>query len=518
MSIFSVQALLDDVAVRLSDKVAVVENEKTISFSELRDRSIAFAGILRNNGVKKGDRIGICMNKSIDQIVAIIGSLYANAVFVPVLPRLKEDNIRHIINDSGMKIMLTESSRIAEVEQFAKEIDVVLATSVHIDGFTNFYIAAESVKDAVNVFDSISEDAAGIIYSSGSTGRPKGIVTSHRNFYDGARIVAKYLGTEENDKIAGVLSFNFDYGLNQIWQTIYKGATLCLHDLLLPNDFFNFIEKQQITALPLMPVIISRIFDVRFMDPKKAKSLKSVKYVCSSGGRVSVNMVENLQKTFPAAKVFLMYGLTEAFRSTFLAPEQVNIRPASIGKAIPESEIYVLDENHNDCPPGVPGELVHRGGCISKGYWNDPEKTAERFKIIDRFPGERVVFSGDLVKTDEEGFIYFISRKDNMLKNSGIRISPSEIEETAEKHPAITAAVVFGIENVEVGYDIALVYRTSSKEPVPQAELISYLKANLPTHMVPKYQVHQVDFPATGNEGKVDRVTVIEQAKKTLGV
>jgi acyl-CoA synthetase (AMP-forming)/AMP-acid ligase II len=516
MSIFSVPAMLDNISNQFPDKVALVHDSISLTFKELHHQALATSNVLRHIGIKKGDRIGICMNKSIDQVIVILGSLYANAIFVPVLPRLKRDNIAHIISDSGMRFMISESTRLAEVEEFSAEVNILIGNGIEDGKYLDLLSLRGNLKDSINFFSSISEDPAGIIYSSGSTGRPKGIVTSHRNFYDGARIVSSYLGTQHDDRIAGILSFNFDYGLNQIWQCLYKGSTLYLHDLLLPSDFFSFVEKSKITALPLMPVIISRIFDPRFSNSSKIPKLESVRYVCSSGGRVSPVMIDYLKKTFVNAEIFLMYGLTEAFRSTFLPPEQLDIRPGSIGRAIPETEIYVLDENNEDCPPGVPGELVHRGGCISKGYWNDEEKTAFRFKTISKFPGERVVFSGDLVKKDEDGYIYFISRKDNMLKNSGIRISPTEVEETIEKNKRILASVVFGVENIEVGHDLVLVYRTADKEPIPQVELISFLKKELPSHMVPKFQIHMSDFPVLGNDGKIDRVAVIAIASRLL--
>jgi acyl-coenzyme A synthetase/AMP-(fatty) acid ligase len=266
-----------------------------------------------------------------------------------------------------------------------------------------------------------------------------------------------------------------------------------------------------------MPVIISRIFESKYHNSQKIKDFNFVRCVCSSGGRVSQTMINQLKKTFNKSEIYLMYGLTEAFRSTFLPPNQIDLRPTSIGKAIPEVEIYVLDENNNDCPPGVPGELIHRGGCISKGYWNDKFKTEERFKIIERFPGERVVFSGDIVKKDEDGFLYFISRKDNMLKNSGIRISPSEVEETIEKFFKINMCVIFGIENENVGHDLVLIYSLNSNETLETKELENYLKFNLPSHMVPKYYFHVTEFPSTGNDGKIDRVSIINHVKKELG-
>ena len=277
------------------------------------------------------------------------------------------------------------------------------------------------------------DDTAAIIYSSGSTGRPKGIVISHKNLADGARIVASYLGTKATDRIAGVLSLNFDHGLNQLWQTLYLGSSLYLHDLIFPRDLFRLLARERLTALPVMPVIISRMFDPQLPGPDGDLDFSALRYVCTTGGPVTARMLDQLRSTFPSTDIVLMYGLTEAFRSSWLPPDQVAVRPTSIGKAIPEVELYVLDENGRDCAPGVPGQLVHRGGCVAKGYWNAPEATAERFRQIDRFPGETVVFSGDLVRRDEEGYLYFLGRMDSMIKTHGFRVSPTEIEEHARR-------------------------------------------------------------------------------------
>jgi acyl-CoA synthetase (AMP-forming)/AMP-acid ligase II len=339
---------------------------------------------------------------------------------------------------------------------------------------------------------------------------------THRNLTDGARIVAEYLGTTQDDRIASILSFNFDYGLNQIWQCLLTGASIHLHELVLPNDCIRFVSKERITALPLMPAIMTRLFDPRFLLFDHGLDLSEVRYVCSSGGRVSPNMRSSVRNIFPAAKFYSMYGLTEAFRSTFLSPEQLEVRPDSIGKAIPDVEILILDDDGNECPPNVPGELVHRGGCITHGYWNDPQKTAERFRAHPCYPGELLVYSGDLALKDDEGYVTFISRKDAMLKNHGIRVSPTEIEEVIEEYPAVNSAVVFGIDNVEVGHDIVAVFTTQDGQPIVEAELNQFLKRNLATHMQPRYLVHQADFPTTGNQGKVDRVLVRKSALQYL--
>jgi len=500
------------------NKKAVFSENDSLTFSQLYKKSLATSNVLKDMNLEKGDRVGICMNKNLDQVIAILGVMYSNAVFVPILPKLKKSNIYHIIKDCGMKILITDSVRVHEVSDYAKQVKLVVGHG-QIDGdYPSLVKLRDKISNPKKNFDCIGSDNAAIIYSSGSTGRPKGIVISHRNLFDGARIVSTYLNTTNEDRIAGILSFNFDYGLNQLWQTIYKGASLYLHELFFPNDCFDFLSNKKITALPLMPVIITKMFDEHFYSPNKNHDFSSLKYICTSGGSVTEKMLKNLKKTFSKSKIYLMYGITEAFRSTYLPPDQIDKRPTSIGKAIPDVEIYVLDNNYNICPPGVPGELVHRGGCITKGYWNAPEKTSEAFKEIPLFPGEKVFFSGDLVKTDEEGHLYFISRKDSMIKTYGYRVSPTEIEEEACKHKKIVATVAFGITNPEIGEDIALAYTTIDRKQIDKNILTNYLKKALPDYMVPSHILHMRDFPTTGNQGKINRIDVESIVKKELGL
>jgi acyl-CoA synthetase (AMP-forming)/AMP-acid ligase II len=374
----------------------------------------------------------------------------------------------------------------------------------------------QKCKGSQPFFQSEGDDTAAIIYSSGSTGMPKGIVISHRNLADGGRIVASYLGTKATDRIAGVLSLNFDHGLNQLWQTLFTGSSLYLHDLIFPRDLFRLLATKRITALPLMPVIITRMFDPQLPGPEADMDFSALRYVSTTGGPVSARMLDQLRKTFPGTDIVLMYGLTEAFRSSWLPPDQLAARPTSIGKAIPEVELYVLDEQGRDCAPGVPGQLVHRGGCVAKGYWNAPKSTAERFRVIDRFPGETIVFSGDLVKRDEEGYLYFLARMDSMIKTHGFRVSPTEIEEHARRFDGVLDAVAFGIDNPEIGQDIALVYTTVDRVPLSSAGLTEHFRVGMPHHMLPRWFVHAEAFPATASQGKVDRVAIRQFALEKL--
>jgi len=491
----------------LPEKEAIFDREASLTFGQLHVEALAAARALAQLGVQPGDRVGVCMQKTCDQVVAILGVLLANAILVPIHPVLRAEQISHLAKDCEMKLLITESARVAELTDAARG-RILLGRGPAEEGLPSLGQLRRDFQESESFFQARAEDTAAIIYSSGSTGRPKGIVISHRNLADGARIVASYLGTNASDRIAGVLALTFDHGMNQLWQTLFTGSSLYLHDLIFPRDLFRLLARERITALPLMPVIISRMFDPQLAGPEEDLDFSALRYVSTTGGPVTAAMLGHLRRTFPKSDIFLMYGLTEAFRSSFLPPDQVAIRPTSIGKAIPEVELYVLDEMGRDCPPGVPGQLVHRGGCIAKGYWNAPEVTAERFRQIDRFPGETVVFSGDLVRRDEEGYLYFLARMDSMIKTSGFRVSPTEIEEHARQFEGLLDAVAFGVDNPEIGQDIAVVYTSTAGTPLESEGLREHFRLTMPHHMVPRWFLHLQNFPATANQGKVDRIQV----------
>lgn len=515
--ISSIPYMFDATLDKDPDKRAIFSGSEVLTFGQLYREVMSTAHVLKDLGVTDGSRVGICMTKTLDQVITILATVYSGAVFVPILPNLKKSNIQHIVKDSGMTVLIADSSRLEEVKEHAGQLKLVIGHGTIDDVYPFLPYLRKYSDTSPKVFSRIGSDNAAIIYSSGSTGRPKGIVISHRNLFDGARIVSSYLNTTKEDRIAGVLSLNFDYGLNQLWQTIYKGSSLYLHDLVFPNDLFDFLSRERITGLPVMPVMISKMFDPRFYFPKESHDFSYLRYVCSSGGRISQKMLDHLVNTFSGIDVYSMYGLTEAFRSTYLPPKDISIRPDSIGLPIPDVGIYVVDDNNQDCDTGVKGELVHRGGCIAKGYWNDPERTSQVFREIDRFPGETVVFSGDIVKQDQEGYFYFVGRKDSMIKTHGYRVSPTEIEEEAGKHKSIVSSVAFGVVNPEVGEDIVLVYTTGDRAQINHRVLMQYLKDVLPSHMVPALLVHLEEFPTTGNEGKVDRQLVQEMVITQMG-
>jgi acyl-CoA synthetase (AMP-forming)/AMP-acid ligase II len=359
----------------------------------------------------------------------------------------------------------------------------------------------------------MTDDTSHIIYTSGSTGLPKGIVISHRNTIDGAKIVSGYTGLKPDDRMMAALPFNFDYGFNQLMNAVYIGATLVLHTFFMPQDLLRVLEEQEITVFAGMTPIWTKIFNPKLTDLSKDYDFSRVRVLTNTGGKVPIPIVRKMRSLFAEAEIYLMYGLTEAFRSTFLDPREIDRRPGSIGKAVPNVEILVLDKDGRACGPDQEGELVHRGALISKGYWNSPEKTAEVFRPNPLLGEENahletVVFSGDIVKKDEEGFLYYVGRKDEMIKTKGYRVSPTEVEELISHLEGVHDCIATGFEQED---EILLrVFVTLNKETASRDAVMTACKQQFPFYLVPDDIVVRDGFPLTAN-GKIDRNRVIEE-------
>jgi acyl-CoA ligase (AMP-forming) (exosortase A-associated) len=509
---YLIHHLLENSAIKYSDKVAVKHDDKVITYRELLEDSRKMGSLINKLGIRRGERVCILLDKSIEQVVAFFGTSFNDAVSVFINPVLKKEQIEHIIRDCDAKLLICTKR-----EWERNKIDVPLKI-IYMDEPSKQEAEKENdatwwqnIKKELEARETksgqISDDIANIIYTSGSTGKPKGVVITHRNLIEGAEIVSGYLEIMEKDRIISVLPFNFDYGLNQLTTSILKGATLVLHKFFLANDLLRALEKEKITGFAGMNPIWVKIFNEKF-GAKKEYDFSNLRYITNSGGKVPESIVRKMQAFFPQTKIYLMYGLTEAFRSTFLPPDELDKRPNSIGKAIPNVEILVLNEKGEECKPGEVGELVHRGALITRGYWNDPEKTEKIFRknpfLKDQnHLNETVVFSGDLVMKDEEGFLYYISRKDSMIKTMGYRVSPTEVEESLLKLDGVVDAVVFGKE-IETGDQIIVGVIQSNSKGIDEKQMMAQCRKSLPEYMVPREIHFEKEFPKTAN-GKVDR-------------
>ncbi len=520
MSINCIRTLIEDAALSHAEKVAIKYNEKNITYKDLLTKVNQVAFYLKELDLPKGSRIGIYSNKGIDQVIAILAILSTNYVLVPLTKLLKSEQVEYIINDCDIKCIITDRLKLENIEEINFDGHIISYETAH-KGIPSF----EEIFKYYNKPYTCEVNGHGnavITYSFGVTGKPKGIVISHRNLIDSARVVSQYLDLKEDDVISGTLIFNLDYGLNQIFCTFYKRATLALHRLILAGDFFNHLINDNVTVVPLMPVNISSMFDEDEHRLPSIELLSKVRILTSSGGNVTRKMLKDLDKYFPDAKFYSMHGLTEAFRSTYLDPSQIHIRPESIGKAIPDVELYIINEEGKLCGNREIGELIHRGGYIYKGFWNAPEETALRFKSIDilknainiegQLRDEVVVATGDYVYKDEEGYIYFVSRQDDMIKTRGFRVSPFEIESVvARNFPTIEQCAVFSIKNEEIEEEIIMVY--SSRSEIAPKEISFELKKHLASYMIPNKIIYKKSLPLVpSDKNKINK----EELKKEL--
>jgi len=520
MSINCIRTLLEGAVHAHSDKAAIVYNEKSITYAQLFAKVNQVAFYLNELDLPKDSRVGIYSTKGIEQVIAVLAILSTDYILVPLTTLLKPEQVEYIINDCDIKCIITDKLKLESIE----EID-----------FDGHIISYETASKGVPSFEEIfkyynkpyacdinGHSNAVITYSFGVSGTPKGIVISHRNLIDSARVVSQYLQLEHEDVISGLLIFNLDYGLNQIFCTLYKKATLALHRFILPEDFFNHLINDKVTILPLMPVNISQMFDEDMHRIPSAELFAGVKTITSSGGNVTAKMIKDCKNTFQQADFYSMHGLTEAFRSTYLDPSQVQIRPDSIGKAISDVELYVINENGKECGVREVGELIHRGGYIYRGFWNAPEQNAERFKSVQilkdvinlegQLTDELVVATGDYVYKDEEGYFYFVSRQDDMIKTRGFRVSPFEIESVVAKNiPQIEKCAVFGLDNELIEEEIVMVYSAVSE--ITEKEILFELKKHLASYMIPSRVVYKKSLPLVqSDKNKINK----EALKKAL--
>ncbi len=511
---FLVHHFLKVAARKFPHKEALIYGKDRLTYSNTYELVLKLAQGLRQGGLQQCDRVGIYLEPGIDQAIAIFGVLAAGGVFVPINSTLMREQVKHIIQDCQMVGFITTGEKFSYLNGPEKIFDsfhfLVLDSKGAEKNLENSYLFLSDIYDAES-FDTwedwgIGLDLAGILYTSGSTGKPKGVMVSHAQLMSGSSIVSQYLEITEKDKILAVLPFNFDAGLNQLMTAFEQGATLVILSFVFAKDIVKVLVREEITGLAGVPTLWNLLAQDKSGLSKAV--LPSFRYLTNTGGVMPQPVLHMLRNTLPNTKIFLMYGLTEAFRSTYLPPEELDRRPTSMGKAIPNTEIFVLNSDGELCEPGEVGELVHRGPTVSLGYWGKPELTE---KVLRPNPltsseiggGERVCYSGDLVKMDKEGYCYFVGRRDSMIKTSGYRVSRTEIEEVFYQQGQVKEAAVIGVPDVVLGQSIKAVLVIQDENSASIPDLLMHCAKHLPRYMVPKSIELVEALPKTPN-GKID--------------
>ncbi len=510
------------------DAPALSSRSTTLTYAQLWHAVRQAGAHLAGLGVARHDRVAVYLEKRVETVAALWGTAVAGGVFVPVNPLLKGKQVAHVVRDSGARVLVTSRGRLAAVRDQLGDtgLTTVLLVDLPDDGEPTAapegvalrpWLAASddgATRDdgplGADLPTGPDTDIAAILYTSGSTGAPKGVVLSHRNLVVGATSVSGYLRNTADDVLLAVLPLSFDAGLSQLTTAFTVGAHAVLLDYLLPRDVAAACERYGVTGITGVPPLWTQLAAVDW--PPGAR--QTLRYFANTGGRMSGTLLSELRDLFPTAAPYLMYGLTEAFRSTYLDPAQVDLRPDSIGRAIPNAEVLVLHPDGSPCAPGEPGELVHRGSLVALGYWNDPERTAARFRPVPgydepwRAVPEPAVWSGDTVVRDADGYLYFVGREDEMIKTSGYRVSPTEVEEAALGTGLVREAVALGVPDARLGQRIVLV--VAAPEPVDADRLLKEMRQSLPTFMLPT-EVRPVNELPRNPNGKLDRPTVRAQ-------
>jgi acyl-CoA ligase (AMP-forming) (exosortase A-associated) len=463
-------------------------------------------------GLQAQDRVAVWLDKRIETVAALFGAALAGGVLVPVNPLLRAAQAAHILRDSGARVLVTTAERFGALgalpEGCGELRAVVLCGAPACAGRPGLVVSGwdDCMRGQAAPREGhrrIESDIAALLYTSGSCGQPKGVVLSHRNLVAGAHSVARYLGNRSADRLLAALPLSFDYGFSQLTTAFACGASAVLMNHLLLRDIVDTVALEGITGLAATPPWWIQLAGLHW------EGAASLRYLTSSGGTMPRATIDALRAALPQARIYVMYGLTEAFRSTYLAPEQLADRPGSIGKAVPNAQVLVLRPDGGACAAGEPGELVHCGPLVSLGYWNDAAATAERFRPLPAQDGrplpQTALWSGDTVRMDEEGYLYFIGRSDDMIKTGGYRVSPTEVEEVISATGLVEEVAAIGVPHPVLGQAIVVLATAFGHGELDAGAVFAACRARLPAYMLPAMvDVRTRPLPRNPN-GKVDR-------------
>jgi long-chain acyl-CoA synthetase len=485
---------LEETTARLPGKVALICEEGAHTYAQVSERAERLARALASRGVRRGDRVAIFMPNCTRAVVAIYAVLKLGAVFAPLNPLTRTQKLSHVLNDLRAAALITHSS-LRGVWDPAIEHGWSVHTCIVMDT-DDIAPAAAPPHEAP-----IDQDLASIIYTSGSTGEPKGVMLSHLNMVSAANSVMAYLAYREDDVILCALPLAFSYGLYQVLMGFKAGATVVLErSFAFPKRILEVAAQARATVLPGVPTAFNLLTNLATLA---RYDLGSLRLITNAAAPLSEEQIRRLRASFPQATFYSMYGQTECKRVTYLPPEQLDLRPLSVGRGMPNQELWLVDESGRRLPNGATGELVVRGSHVMRGYWEKPVETAQRLKP-GPLPGERVLYSGDIFRTDAEGYLYFVARKDDIIKSRGEKVSPREVENVLYRLPGVLETAVVGVPDAVFGQAVKAFVVLGAGRRYTEREVIGHCGARLESFMVPKYVEFVDGLPKTDN-GKIKR-------------
>lgn len=499
---------------------ALVCGERRLSYAEVASQAEALAGALVHEaGLARGERCVLLLDNRAEAAIGLFGVLRAGAVFSMLNPGTKTDKLVYVLNDCAASVLITQASLLPAVRAATAQVPS-LRRIIVVDGDTKAMNGIEIPwSDLIAQAPALPEaprgidiDLAMLVYTSGSTGRPKGVMMTHRNLDHAAGSVIQYLGSHADDIVLNVLPMAFDYGLYQWLMAARLGATLVLEkSFAFPRVVLPVLARERVTGFPLVPTMAALIVGLRQFDPAWAAS---VRYLTNTAAALPPAHIERLQALFPNARLYSMYGVTESKRCTWLPPEQLARRPDSVGIAIPDTEVWVADEQGHALPPGEVGELVVRGGHVMQGYWNDDEASARALRP-GRYPWERVLHTGDLFRMDADGYLYFVARKDDILKSRGEKVSPKEVENVLYALAGIREAALVGVPDPVLGMALKAIVALDEGVHLDARAIIAHCSAHLEDYMVPRLIEFRATLPKTAS-GKIQRSVLQAEQRATF--
>lgn len=500
-----VQHFLENSADRLPDKIAMVCDEQRLTYAQIEKMSNRIANALQARGIRRGERVGLFLPNSVELVVALFGVLKAGGVFVIINSSTKADKLAYILNNCQASALFIGQTQNAgfELLQTVPSLKFLCLTGVEsADGHPraiSFEALTSTSTPRRPPISNIDLDLACLIYTSGSTGEPKGVMSDHSNVVFATDSIRSYLKNREDDIVINVLPLSFDYGLYQVFMTFAFGGTLVLEKgFTYPVAILESIQRERVTGFAGVPTIFSLLVTMDLSE----FDLSSLRYMTNTAAALPPSHIQKIRAAFPEVTLFSMYGLTETKRTLYLPPEQLDTRPDSVGIAIPGTEVWVVDEYGRRLPAGQVGELVVRGRHVMRGYWGDPEKTAARYRP-GPIEGERVCYTGDLFRMDDEGFCYFVARKDDIIKSRGEKISPKELENVLYRLAGVQDVAVIGVPDAVLGQAVK-VFIVPTDPNLTVKDVLRYCKANLEDYMQPKVVELVAELPKSNN-GKIQK-------------